>query len=150
MISAVIDLAAVDMEDAGIQMDDGEIVHMPQAETCLRAGYLALRRIADQFDVAYDPEPMPGDPISVTRQEFDLAHQTMAQAGVPLRADRDQAWRDWAGWRVNYDAALLGLANLTVAPPGALDQRPQPRTHPVSAGPAALNRARRGKSACAG
>ena len=24
-------------------------------------------------------------------------------AGVPLKADRDQAWRDWAGWRVNYD-----------------------------------------------
>lgn len=117
MISAVIDLAAVDMNDADVRLDGGQTVHMPQAETCLRAGYLALRRIADQFDVAYDPDPRPGDPISVTREEFDHAYQTMAQAGVPLKANRDEAWRNWAGWRVNYEAALLGLANLTVAPP---------------------------------
>ena len=32
-----------------------------------------------------------------------------------VRADRDQCWRDFAGWRVNYDAALLGLAKLTMA-----------------------------------
>jgi hypothetical protein len=40
----------------------------------------------------------------------------MAAAGVPLKADHDQAWRDFAGWRVNYDAALIGLAALTMAP----------------------------------
>ena len=36
---------------------------------------------------------------------------------MPLKADRDQAWRDFSGWRVNYDAVLLALANLTGAPP---------------------------------
>jgi hypothetical protein len=35
---------------------------------------------------------------------------------VPLQPDQDQAWRDFAGWRVNYDAVLLGLADLTMAP----------------------------------
>jgi hypothetical protein len=35
---------------------------------------------------------------------------------VPLKADLDQAWRDFAGWRVNYDRVLLSLAALTVAP----------------------------------
>jgi len=34
-----------------------------------------------------------------------------------MKPDRDQAWRDFAGWRVNYDAALIGLARLTMAPP---------------------------------
>jgi hypothetical protein len=24
-----------------------------------------------------------------------------------LKADRDKAWQDFAGWRVNYDAVLL-------------------------------------------
>ena len=28
---------------------------------------------------------------------------------------RDQAWRDYAGWRVNYDQVLLALAELTMA-----------------------------------
>jgi len=36
--------------------------------------------------------------------------------GIPLQEDREQAWRDFAGWRVTYDAALLGLAELTMAP----------------------------------
>ena len=35
---------------------------------------------------------------------------------MPLRADRDQAWRDFAGWRVNYDIPLVTLAGLLVAP----------------------------------
>jgi hypothetical protein len=36
--------------------------------------------------------------------------------GVPLKADLEQAWRDFAGWRVNYDRVLLPLAALTMAP----------------------------------
>jgi hypothetical protein len=39
-----------------------------------------------------------------------------AEAGVPLKADLEQAWRDFAGWRVNYDRVLLALAALTMAP----------------------------------
>ena len=36
--------------------------------------------------------------------------------GVVLVHDRDQAWRDFAGWRVNYDSALLGLAQMLRVP----------------------------------
>ena len=35
---------------------------------------------------------------------------------MPLVEDRDQAWRDFNGWRVNYDAVLRGLEKLTMAP----------------------------------
>jgi hypothetical protein len=35
---------------------------------------------------------------------------------VPLKPDREQAWLDFAGWRVNYDQVLIALANLTMAP----------------------------------
>jgi hypothetical protein len=35
--------------------------------------------------------------------------------GVPIRA-RDESWTAWAGWRVNYDAALVGLGRLTMTP----------------------------------
>ena len=30
--------------------------------------------------------------------------------------DREQAWADFAGWRVNYDAVLIALCRLTMAP----------------------------------
>jgi hypothetical protein len=89
----------------------------PDAELCIRAGYIALRRIADFFRIPHNPEPhWPDEPISIDRREFDEVCETLAAAGVPLRADLDQAWRDFAGWRVNYDRVLLSLASLTMAP----------------------------------
>ncbi len=88
----------------------------PRAGLCVRAGYMALRRIADFFGIAHDPDPSPTDPISVSRAEFDEATARMEAAGIPLRADRDAAWRDFAGWRVNYDTVLLRLAEITLAP----------------------------------
>jgi hypothetical protein len=41
----------------------------------------------------------------------------LEEAGLTLRADRDEAWLDFAGWRVNYEEPLLALAALTLAPP---------------------------------
>jgi hypothetical protein len=88
----------------------------PQAELCIRAGYIALRRIADFFDVPYVPVLNWTDPISVTREEYDEACVQLEAAGVPLKNDREKAWRDFVGWRVNYDMVLLELASLTIAP----------------------------------
>lgn len=116
MLLSVVDLTQERDHPPSHLTDDGR-VRVPQAAICVRAGFLALRRIADAQGITHDPDPAPDDPISVTRQEFDDAYAQMAEAGVPLRADRDAAWRDWAGWRVNYDAALVQLAILTVAPP---------------------------------
>jgi hypothetical protein len=88
-----------------------------QADLCIRAGYLALRYIAAFFRISYNPRPSATDPISVSRAEFEAALDEMAEAGVPLKADREQAWRDFAGWRVNYDTVLIALAELMIAPP---------------------------------
>lgn len=94
-----------------------DIPHDSQADLCIRAGYVALRDIADFFLITYKPNPSPTDPISVRKEEFDAALERLEQAGVPLKADRDQAWRDFAGWRVNYDTVLLALAELLLVPP---------------------------------
>jgi hypothetical protein len=83
---------------------------------CIRAGYIALRRIADYFRLDYDPNPKPEGPISISRDEFEEAWRMMAEEGVPLVANKEQAWRDFVGWRVNYDRVLIALARLTAAP----------------------------------
>ena len=88
----------------------------PQAAVTIRAGFISLRRIADFFGIDYDPDPAPDDPISIIRDEFDEVCASLEEAGIPLRPDRDQAWRDFAGWRVNYDKPLLDLAQVTMAP----------------------------------
>jgi hypothetical protein len=87
-----------------------------QADLMIRAGYLALRRIGAYFNIAFDPSPSPTDATSIDRTRFDSALAVLDAAGVPLVADRDQAWRDFNGWRVNYDAVLRGLERLTMAP----------------------------------
>jgi hypothetical protein len=104
-----------------------------QADLCIRAGYLALQRICDFFGLPYNPHPAPGDPISVTREEFDAACEQLAGAGVPLKLDREQSWRDFAGWRVNYDTPLLLLAATITAPPArwSSDRAPQRRRPPT-------------------
>jgi hypothetical protein len=87
-----------------------------RADLCIRAGYVALRRIADLFHISYDPDPRPDDPISISRADFDAAYNTLARQGVPLKPHREQCWLDFAGWRVNYDSVLLDLADLLMAP----------------------------------
>jgi hypothetical protein len=106
---AMLDSAAIVRSSVAIQPD-------VQSDLMIRAGYLALRRIADYFNIPYDPHPAPTDATSIDRARFDEALNVMERAGVPIVADRDQAWRDFNGWRVNYDAVLRGLERLAMAP----------------------------------
>lgn len=98
----------------------------PAAQLTMRAGFLALRAVADYFGLSHDPEPQPGDPISIDRAEWEDVLDELAAVGVPIADDRDRAWADFRGWRVNYDATLLGLADYTMAPyaPWTSDRSP--------------------------
>ncbi|VAW07015.1 hypothetical protein MNBD_ACTINO01-1610 [hydrothermal vent metagenome] len=82
----------------------------------IRAGYTSLRQIAGTFGIAFDPAPAPGNPIAVQRTEFDTAYSALEEAGIRLHVDKDQAWEDFSGWRVNYEAPLLGLAEMLRVP----------------------------------
>ena len=81
----------------------------PEPGLCIRSGFLALREIADFFGFDHDADPAPDDPISVAHEEFIEIYERLAGAGLPVRPDRERAWRDFAGWRVNYDRVLLAL-----------------------------------------
>ncbi len=107
---AVLDGAAMVLSSVDIPRD-------VEAEFCIRAGYLCFRGIADYFQIPYDPDPRADDPISIRRDEWEAVLSELETVGVVLKPDRDQAWRDFAGWRVNYDTVLLALARLTEAPP---------------------------------
>lgn len=88
----------------------------PQCALTLRAGFLSLRSIASFYGAPVDQDPRADDPISVTRSEFQDVLDRLETRGLPLVADRERAWRDFAGWRVNYDLALLALCELCDAP----------------------------------
>ncbi len=97
-----------------------------RAALCIRSGYLALRRISDIFQVRYEAEPtFPAEPISIKKAEFEVAYEELRGAGMPVK-EPEQAWHDFAGWRVNYDHPLLALSRLTMAPtaPWTADREP--------------------------
>ena len=124
---AILDAASITLSAVDIPTD-------ASASLSIRAGYLALRRIADYFDVPIPQNPTyPKDPISIKREEFDELLSKLAQAGVPLKADREQAWKDFAGWRVNYDRVLLVLCTLVMAPeaPWSSDRAPKYKMPPM-------------------
>lgn len=101
------------------------------APIMLRTGFFALRRIADAFGIAHSTDVGPSTPISVSRREYDLVCVELVAAGVPLKRDRDQAWRDFVGWRANYDTVLVALAARVMAPPGKWSSdRAAPRVRP--------------------
>ncbi len=115
------------LDTAAIMLSTVAVPHSPTVPFMIRSGYMALRHIADFLGIDYDPDPRPTDPITVRRHEFHKTYETLKNAGVPVVEDRDQAWRDFAGWRVNYDDCLVGLASITSAPPGKWSSdRPSP------------------------
>jgi hypothetical protein len=114
------------LDTAAIRLAVLDIPWSPAAPLCIRSGYLALREVAGFYGFDYEDSPAPDDPISVTRDEFDELYAKLTTAGVPVRADRDKAWRDFAGWRVNYDRVLVTLAAYVMAPyaPWVSDRSP--------------------------
>jgi hypothetical protein len=108
--------AGVVLDTASIRLAVCDIPWTAAAPLCIRSGYVALREIAAFFGYEFDDDPKPDHPISIAREEFDEIYDRLAAVGVPVHADRDRAWRDFAGWRVNYDQVLLALAALVDAP----------------------------------
>jgi hypothetical protein len=50
---------------------------------CIRAGYVALRGIADFFVVFYDRDPRPDDPISIRRENSTMLATGWRRPGFP-------------------------------------------------------------------
>jgi hypothetical protein len=105
------------LDAAAMSLSALDIPYEASAALCIRAGFLALRRIANYYDIPNPQDPhFPQEPISVTRQEFEAVLEQLSKAGLPVKTDHDQAWNDFAGWRVNYDRVLVSLCALVMAP----------------------------------
>ena len=108
--------AGLALDSASLYCSALDVPTDPRAQLVIRTGTLSLRRICDYFGFEYDPDPAPDDPIAIDQAEFDQVYKLFKAVGMPVVADQEQAWRDFAGWRVNYDRPLLSLATWIEAP----------------------------------
>jgi hypothetical protein len=133
-----ISAARIALDTAALRISAVDLPVKTGPAVTIRSGFIAMRAIARQFRIEYPPDPQPGDPISVTREQFEAALDHLAMRGIPIKADRDEAWRAFAGWRVNYDMIIEHFAQVLTAAPNPWDdiievaatlaaqQKPQP------------------------
>jgi len=101
--------AGVVLDAAALMQSTVDVEPSPRAALCIRSGFTCLGSLADTFQVARPLRPVADSPVSITRETFVELCDELRRLDIPLKADLDQAWLDFAGWRVNYDASLLGL-----------------------------------------
>lgn len=89
-----------------------------EARLCLRMGFTGLRTLADVIYIEYDEDPRPDAPIQLTYEEYMRGVERLRQIGFPMERTPEEAWPDFRGWRVNYEAIALELADRVVATPG--------------------------------
>lgn len=88
-----------------------------KARLCLRGGFTCLGTIARAIRIPIPEEADPKDGISLTYEEFQDAVDRLRRVDFPLERRTEDAWLDFLGWRVNYEAAAYALAWAVDAPP---------------------------------
>lgn len=86
-----------------------------RSRLCLEAGISALVTIADFLGIPHQP-PDPEAEIILPERLFQAGCDRLAEAGIPLTADRQRAWRDFRGVRSRYEPLLAVLGGMTDAP----------------------------------
>jgi hypothetical protein len=97
-----------------------------QARLCLSMGTNCLRSMARALQIPYDPDPLPTAGIRLTREEFEDGYGRLQDVDFPMERDLEDAWRNFQGWRVNYESIVDRLTMVVMPPPAPwLVARPQ-------------------------
>jgi hypothetical protein len=88
-----------------------------QARLCLRGGFTCLGNVARSIGIPIPLDADPSDGISLSYEEFLEAIERLREVDYPIERQLVDAWTDFLGWRVNYEAAAYALASVTEAPP---------------------------------
>jgi len=90
------------------------------ARLALRMGLETLNGMAKALNLPVpDTETIDAEttPISISFDDFARAAASLRSVGYPVSATDEEAWPQFAGWRVNYDRAALALCRELDAPP---------------------------------
>jgi hypothetical protein len=105
------------MDAAALQLALAPSLPQGRARICLRMGFVTLRDLAGVTGIAFDPDPNPDDPITLSFDEFVAGVERATTLGYPAERTAEEAWPHFRGWRVNYESVGYALADLLDAPP---------------------------------
>ncbi|MFL6160773.1 MAG: hypothetical protein ACJ74U_00965 [Jatrophihabitantaceae bacterium] len=102
-----------------------------EARLALRMGFTTLRSIARVFNLPVDDDPDPDSELGLSYLEYLSGIERIASTSFRMERSPEQAWPDFRGWRVNYEAVAYALA-------ARLDTVPAPWTGPRRTGDAPM------------
>jgi hypothetical protein len=88
-----------------------------QARLCLRGGFTCFGNIARALRIPIPEDADPSHGILLSYDDFLEAIERLRRVDFPVERPVEDAWADFKGWRVNYEAAAYALAWATDAPP---------------------------------
>jgi len=88
-----------------------------QARLCLSMGIRCMRSMAGALRIPFDPDPLPTADIRLTKAEFEDGYRRLEQVHFPLERNVDESWRNFKGWRTNYEPIVDALTMLIAPPP---------------------------------
>ncbi len=98
-----------------------------EARLALRMGFTTLQAIAGTFGLPVDDDPDPDSALQLSYAEYLTGIERIASTSFRMERSAEQAWPDFRGWRVNYEAVAYALA-------ARLDAVPAPWTGPRRTG----------------
>lgn len=125
--------------DAAALVDSSlDLTTDPAADRLVRFGSRALCRVLEPLRLRCPDQPKwPDTPINITQQEFEEAYEHLQQAGLPMKQDKNAAWKTFAQHRLQYECPLMTLVRLKKPPRGARwttdrDEAQQPLAIPIA------------------
>jgi hypothetical protein len=102
------------------------------ARLCIRAGFICFNEIARAMGFPIPDEPDVDRGISLSYEDFLDAIARMEQVEFRIERKAEEAWPDFVGWRVNYEAAAYAIAKAVDAVPALWSgPRRDPSTRPM-------------------
>ncbi|MCW2673682.1 MAG: hypothetical protein JWP14_2271 [Frankiales bacterium] len=89
-----------------------------QARLSLRMGFLALRSIADSLGLDVDHDPLPDAQLALPYEDYLAGIARISSTSFRIERTPEEAWPDFRGWRVNYEAVAYALMDRLDAVPG--------------------------------
>jgi hypothetical protein len=109
-----------------------------QARVFLMAGTECLRSLAETLGIPVDRDPLPTTPLRLSYAEFEAGLERLRQAAYPFERPDPEVWRNFSGWRINYEPLVDELTR-RIMPPPAPWLLPRPELGPIM-WPAVRNR----------
>ena len=105
------------MDSAALHLALNPSIAGGEPRLAVRMGFVCVRGLADTIGLPYDPDPDPDSPIALTYEDYLSGIARLERGGYPMERTPEEAWPDFRGWRVNYEATTYPIASIIDAVP---------------------------------